>query len=73
MQKQSTTDAAPINVFITVAGGVAYVASAPESVKVHIIDYDNLKADFDKTFQQLAPAAQDYYRQTEMASTPSGC
>lgn len=51
-----------LHVFVTVAGGFAYVASAPESVKVHIIDYDDLKADFDQTFAQFSPRARRILR-----------
>jgi hypothetical protein len=49
------------HVFITVSGGVAYIASAPKSVTVHIIDYDDLKADFNQTFAQFTPAEKAFY------------
>lgn len=52
------------HVFVTVAGGVAYVARTPPNVKVHIIDYDDLKADFKHTFDQLSSEAQSFYRET---------
>jgi hypothetical protein len=55
------------NVFITVSGGVAYLASAPETIKVHIIDYDNLGEDFDTTFNYLSPEAQAFYEWSEKA------
>ena len=68
MQKQSVpNDTATQHVFVTVAGGVAYVAGVPETVAVHIIDYDDLKADFEFTFNQLSPEAQDFYRRAEQA------
>jgi hypothetical protein len=52
-------------VFITVSGGVAYVAQAPETVNVHIIDYDELKADFEPAFLRLSPEAQAFCRQSD--------
>jgi hypothetical protein len=66
MQNQPVSDAEVIqHVFITVAGGVAYVANSPELVKVHVIDYDELKADFEIAFNRLSPEAQAYYRERE--------
>ncbi len=56
------------DVFITVSGGVAYVAQAPESVKVHIIDYDDLGSDFGRTFSKLAPEARSFYLKLESDS-----
>lgn len=52
------------HVFVTVAGGVAYVARTPPNVKVHIIDYDDLKVDFKQAFDQLSSEAQSFYRET---------
>jgi hypothetical protein len=49
------------------------VAKASEGVKIHVIDYDDLKADFEKTFSRLSPEAQAYYRRAEDALPhPSG-
>lgn len=56
------------HVFVTIAGGVGYVARAPENIEVHIIDYDDLKADFDETFKGLSPEAQSFYREMETAT-----
>lgn len=57
------------DVFITVAGGVAYVADAPGSVRVHIIDYDDLKDDFQFAFDRLSPEGQAFYLRLESAAT----
>lgn len=66
MQNQRAFDAPVVqHVFVTVSGGVAYVASAPEAVKVHVIDYDNIEADFEAAFRHLSPEAQAFYRQSE--------
>ena len=56
------------HVFVTVAGGVAYMAKAPENVEVHIIDYDDLEADFELTFSRLSSEAQAFYLRTEEAA-----
>jgi hypothetical protein len=75
MQNQLATNISQAqNVFITVAGGVAYVAQSPESVKVYIIDCDDLRADFDLTFGRLAPEAQAFFLKLEnrLASSPNG-
>jgi hypothetical protein len=74
MNNQPVSDAAAMqHVFVTVVGGVAYVAKASEGVKIHVIDYDDLKADFEKTFSRLSPEAQAYYRRAEDALPhPSG-
>ena len=55
------------NVFITVAGGVAYVAEVPDSVRVHIIDYDDLRDDFQFAFGRLSPEEQAFYWRLEEA------
>src|SRR5271165_1868112 len=39
-----------LDAFVTVSGGVAYVAKTSPDVKVHLIDYDNLESDFGATF-----------------------
>lgn len=67
--KRASSAANPHDVFITVSGGVAYVGRAPESVKVHIIDYDDLKADFQAAFNSLSAEAQAFYREIEEMPT----
>jgi len=62
-ERQSRT--AGKDVFINVSGGVAYVAEAPDGVEVHIIDYDDLESNFEKSFRQLSPAAQAFCLQAE--------
>lgn len=54
-----------MHVIITVSGGIPYVAQAPKTVNVHIIDYDDLSADFNRTFGQLSSEAKAYYLKTE--------
>lgn len=67
---QFGSDADPMpEVFVTVRGGVAYLAEAPESVEVHIIDYDDLNDDFVSAFNRLSPVEQAFYRRTEAAAT----
>ncbi len=70
-QPAATNTTATQHVFITVAGGVAYVASAPETVKIHVIDYDNLEADFDSTFSQFTIEERAFYWQTHNAAISS--
>lgn len=59
------------HIFVTVVGGVAYVAEAT-TVNVHIIDYDDLKADFEGAFGRLSPEERAFYDRNEKASGPSG-
>jgi hypothetical protein len=51
--------------FITVSGGVAYVAHEPDAVRVHIIDFDDLKCDFGDAFPRLSEEARAFYWQTQ--------
>lgn len=60
-----TDQSAKLQVFITVVGGVAYVAEAPEGVDVHIVDYDDLKEDFGATFRSLSPEEKEFYWRAE--------
>ena len=54
----------PTDVFVTVSGGVAYVADAPDGVRVHVLDYDDLKCDFGESFRRLSPEARSFYMKT---------
>jgi len=66
MQNQPSPNGTTANhVFITVAGGVAYIAQAPESVQVHVIDYDDLEADFGRTFGSMSSEARAFYLMAE--------
>lgn len=66
MSDQNMSDlSAKLHVFVTVVGGVAYVAEAPDSVEVHIIDYDDLKEDFGATFRSLSVEEREFYWRTE--------
>ena len=56
------------HVFVTVAGGVGYVAKTLKNIEVHIIDYDDLEADFDETFKRLSPEAQSFYREMDIST-----
>ena len=49
------------HVFVTVAGGVAYVAQAPENTRVHIIDFDDLGSDFETAFGKFSPEEKAFY------------
>ncbi len=52
-------------VYITVSGGVAYVAQTPENVEVRIIDFDNLKADYNGAIASLSPEERAFLRVME--------
>lgn len=69
MESQKPSNKAPVteHVFVTVVGGVAYVAKAPESVQVHVIDYDDLAAGFGPTFGALSPEAKAFYFAAEQS------
>jgi len=55
----------PLHAFVTVSGGVAYMVQEPAKVRVHLIDYDDLQADFTRTFDQLSAEAQAFYSENE--------
>lgn len=50
----------PQHAFVEVAGGVAYVTDCPPHVKVHVINHDDLDADFEFSYSRLAFEAQSY-------------
>lgn len=54
-------------ILVVVSGGIAEAvdATVPKDYEVEIIDYDNLKADFDNEFAALSLDAQRYVREQE--------
>jgi hypothetical protein len=65
MMQNSTKETAVRHVFITVAGGVAYVAKAPENTAVHIIDHDDIESDPELTLRNLSPAERAFLGEME--------
>ncbi|MGD1105597.1 MAG: hypothetical protein ABR865_01025 [Terracidiphilus sp.] len=53
------------HVFVTVAGGVAYVAKAPKGVAVHIIDYDDIASDAQSTLRNFTSEEMAFYKEME--------
>lgn len=66
MQTSAPGSAVIHHVYVTVSGGVAYIAQAPKGVEVHILDYDNLKADFDATFSKFSREEREFYRSNDL-------
>jgi hypothetical protein len=53
------------HVFVTVAGGVAYVARAPKNVLVHIIDYDDIACDAHSALRNFTSEEMAFYNEME--------